>query len=230
MLVVGKGLLAGAFEAHANSDHDFVVFASGVSKSSETRAEEFARERDMLAPFLSERRRIVYFGSCGSATGDEGAETAYMRHKRDMENRVLDSGNGVVLRLPQVVGRTANPYTLTNFLHAHIISGRSFTVWSHAERNLVDVEDVVTIGTHLVMSSGESSHVFSIAAARSLAMPEIIAIFERVLKRSACCSFESKGTPLQIEAPEALAAARLLSIDLGRGYAESIIRKYYEHP
>lgn len=231
MLVVGKGLLARAFEARASAGHqDIVVFASGVSNSSEERPEEFDRERRMLAPFLAEGRRVVYFGSCGSATGDEGANTPYMRHKRDMECRVLDSGNGIVLRLPQVVGRTSNPHTLTNFLHTRILSGQAFTVWGYAERNLIDIEDVAAIGTYLVESSGPGSHVFSIAAPRSLPMPELVAIFERVLDRTARCTIELRGTPLHIDAPEAFAAARLLAINLEGAYAESIIRKYYESP
>jgi len=150
-----------------------------------------------------------------------------MRHKQAMEETVLRAG-GVVLRLPQVVGRTDNPNTLTNFLRDRILGGAAFSVWAHAERNLIDVEDVAAISTHLVSAAGPGGHVFSVATPRSLPMPEIVAIFERVLGRKACYTIEPRGTPLRIDADAAMGAARTLGIDLEGNYAESVIRKYYE--
>ena len=226
-MIVGQGLLARAFAARYGSDREVTVFASGVSNSAETDPAAFERERLLLAPLLEGDGRVVYFGSCGSATGD-AAQTPYMRHKRAMEQWVAGSARGVVLRLPQVVGHTANPNTLTNFLRDRILSGTPFTVWADAERNLVDVDDVAAIGARLVDSAGSGAHVFSIAAERSLPMPELVAVFERVLGRAARCELQPRGAPLRIEATQAAAAARALGIDLGEGYAETVIRKYYE--
>ena len=227
-MIVGKGLLAGAFEPRFGTDPDVVVFASGVSNSLETRAEEFARERTLLCQLLDgTARRLVYFGSCGVMAAEDEL-TPYMAHKKSMEALVLAAPGGLVLRLPQVVGATNNSHTLTNFLRDRILAGEHFTVWELAERNLVDVSDVAAIGSALAidLDRGESS-TLSIAAETSLPMPAIVSMFERALKRRANCTMVNKGAPLPVDTRKAVEVGARLGINLGAGYIENVIRKYY---
>jgi nucleoside-diphosphate-sugar epimerase len=203
------------------------VFASGVSNSIETRASEFARERSLLEQWLADKaRRFIYFGSCGVA-GADNELTPYMRHKKLMESLVLSSPGGLVLRLPQVVGRTENTHTLTNYLRDRILSDEHFTVWARAERNLVDIEDIVAIGVALVEEMSDNACRVSIAAKKSLLMPEIVKIFERTLGRVANYSVVDKGTTLDIDTRAITDVSTRLGIDLGDGYIEKVIRKYY---
>jgi nucleoside-diphosphate-sugar epimerase len=229
-MIVGQGLLARAFAPRYIDDPGVTIFASGVSNSSETAPEAFERERALLVPLLDGRTRVAYFGSCASAMGDASAATAYMRHKRAMADLVAGSPDGVVLRLPQVVGFTPNPNTLTNFLRDRILSGAPFSVWANAKRNLIDVEDVASIGTRLIDTASSDHRVFSVASADTLSMPDLVAIFERVLGRKASCTVEPVGSPLRIDATEAISVAAQLGIDMGPGYAENVIRKYYAPP
>lgn len=226
-MIVGKGLLARAFEPCFGEASDVIVFASGVSNSLETRPSEFAREAALLRQRLdSEARRFIYFSSCG-VTAAESELTPYMRHKQSMESLVLSASHGLVLRLPQVVGKTENHHTLTNFLRDHIVSGEHFTVWAHAERNLIDIDDIVKIGARLAEELPTEATVVSIAAARSLLMPDIVEIFERVLDNTANCSYVNKGTPMVIDTAVAESLSARLGIDLGDGYIERVIAKYY---
>ena len=229
-MIIGKGLLARAFEPRFGTDPDVVVFASGVSNSLETRAEEFARERKLLCQLLDgTARRIVYFGSCGVMAAEEQL-TPYMAHKQSMEELVLAAPGGLVLRLPQVVGKTDNAHTLTNFLRDRILTGEHFVVWEHAERNLVDVDDVAAIGAALAvdLDCRESSAV-SIAAEKSVPMPEIVSMFEHVLKKHANYTMVSKGSHLPVDTRKAIEVGARLGINLGAGYIEKIIGKYYAH-
>lgn len=226
-MIVGKGLLARAFEPHFGNSRDVVIFASGVSNSLETRPSEFAREELLLRELLgSSTGRFVYFGSCG-AKADESELTAYMRHKLAMESLVLSVPHGLVLRLPQVVSRASNPHTLTNFLRDRIVTGEHFTVWSRAERNLIDIDDIVDIAVHLIRQLPLQATAVSIASLQSLPMPEIIQIFERVLGRAANCTYQDAGSPLSIDTAVARQISHELGIDLGNGYTERIIHKYY---
>lgn len=226
-MIIGNGLLARAFSSHAHDD-GVVVFASGVSNSNETRTEEFTRERQLLELALAEECKLVYFSSCGVTDAHE-AERPYIRHKRRMESLVLASREGYVLRLPQVVGRTDNPHTLTNFLRDRISNGERFTVWTHAERNLIDIEDVVAIGSAMIARWPVATRAVSIASTRSTPMPEMIAIFERILGRKAECTYEDKGHPMLVDSAVAREIGAGLGIDLGEGYAERTVRKYYEN-
>ena len=229
-MIVGQGFMARAFAPRFNDDPDTVIFASGVSNSLETSTTNFERERSLLENLLARgARRFVYFGSCGVSTEDAGL-TPYMKHKKSMESMVLSSAGAVILRLPQVVGVARNSHTLTNFIRDRILSGEHFCVWSGAERNLVDIEDVVAIGTALIENAGVEPQLFSIAARQSLPMLEIVKIFERVLSRTANYSLESKGCPLKIDARLAIETGERLGIDLGAGYIERVVAKYYAPP
>lgn len=225
-MIIGNGLLAQGFSKRFGHRDDVVIFASGVSNSQEQRPAEFARERDLLCNSLGgSNARLVYFGSCGVAGSED---TPYMRHKREMESRVLERDGSQVLRLPQVVGATGNPNTLTNFLHARVSNQEPFTVWAQAERNLIDIDDIVAIGSALIEQPPTDAPVISIASARSLTMPELVKIFERVLGKRAQASFIDRGDRLPIDSAIAVHTASRLGIDLGEGYVESLIRKYYE--
>jgi len=207
-VIIGKGLLARSFEPHFGKDPETVIFASGVSNSLETRSSEFEREHSLLRELQSgDPKRLVYFGSCG-VTVENGELTPYMKHKRLMESLVLSSAGGLVLRLPQVVGAMGNPNTLSNFIHDRIESGEHFTVWAHAERNLIDIDDLI-------------------AARNSMSMIEIVKVFERVHGKSANYSIVDKGDPLKIDTTKAMEIGARLGIDLGDGYIERVIRKYY---
>lgn len=224
-MIIGNGLLAKAFSRYA-SDDSVVIFASGVSNSNETNEAEFERERRLLAAALVANRKLVYFSSCGVVDAYE-AERPYIQHKRRMESLVLASPNGYILRLPQVVGPTGNPHTLTNFLRDRISRGERFTAWARAERNLVDIDDVAAIGSAMIDQWPSESRTVAIASSRSTTVPEIVAIFERVLGREANCAYEDKGHAMVVSSELASKVGAELGIDLGDGYAERIVRKYY---
>jgi nucleoside-diphosphate-sugar epimerase len=227
-VIIGSGLLARAFSLRFRDDPEVIVFASGVSNSLETRITEFQRERDLLRTALAaSASRLVYFGSCAVGNLAE-PPSPYLAHKRAMEEMVLESGHGLVFRLPQVVGRTDNPSTLGNFIYDCISTGRPFTVWRNAERNLIDVEDVARISQVLMERSIREP--VSIAAPASIGMPDLVAIFERVLGREANISMVEKGTRMIIDTRVANQVARELSIDLGNEYTEKVVRKYYGSP
>lgn len=226
-MIVGSGMLATAFAARGAARRDLIVFASGVSNSNESRESEFARERSLLSGMLSRGLPLVYFSSCGVIEARE-LRRPYMRHKQAMEALVLASPNRLVVRLPQVVGRTANPNTLTNYLDARIRAGDHFDVWAKAERNLVDIDHVADITLGLLGSWSGDARVTAIAARRSTPMPEMVAIFERVLDRKANFSCLDMGSPLCVQAEQAWELGESLGIDFADGYAESLIRKYYE--
>jgi hypothetical protein len=226
-MIVGKGLLAHAFESRFGDDPNVIVFASGVSNSLETSVDIFKREAELLIESLSiPAGRLVYFSSCGVAD-DASEQTPYMKHKKNMEALVLSSSQGMVLRLPQVVGATRNAHTLTNFLRDRIVSGEHFNIWSRAERNLIDIDDIVNIGNSIITEYFSEAKLFSIAAARSMGMLSIVAIFERILGKVARYSVEDKGAPMRIDSAKAQEVAQRLGIDLGDGYIEKVIRKYY---
>lgn len=226
-MIIGDGMLSRAFAARYGQHPDVLVFASGVSNSQETIAASFDRESTLLDSALAAHPgTFLYFGSCNIADPDRTG-TPYAHHKREMEARVLAHPRGLVLRLPQVVGITENPNTLTNYLRDRILRGEVFTIWENAERNLIDVEDVALIAAAMLDEGIVLPRAMSIASRESLPMPTLVSIFERVLDRKTVFRSDPRGAAVRIAADECLATASRIGLDLGGDYAERVIRKYY---
>lgn len=222
-MIIGSGLIARAFGQFAD-DQDIVIFASGVSNSREQDPDAFARERDLLLKQLDSGLHLVYFGSCNVVNPEQ--DSPYFVHKRAMEQLVSTSGRGTVFRLPQVVGRTRNPNTLTNYLRDCIVNDRPLTLWTRAQRNLIDIDDVAMIATRL-LDGKEKPSVLSIATPWSLAMPHLVSLFEQVLGRSARVELIDRGEEMHIDSTVAQAVAADIGLDFGPDYPLRVIQKYY---
>jgi len=225
--VVGTGLLASAFDHALLRPLGATVFASGVSNSSETRPEAFAREEALLRQHLAASTgRFVYFSTCSIADTDR-AGSAYVVHKERMESLVAARLDHLVLRLPQVVGPTANPHTLTNFLANHIREGRDFPVWANAIRCLVDVEDVAAITMDLLRDPWLSHLHADIAPPETVSMEALVGLMEAALGRKARCNMIDCGGGVAPDPSTMLERGPRLGLKLGPGYTRRLIEKYY---
>lgn len=151
-MIIGSGLLGRAFSASYTHRNDVCVYAAGVSNSNITDKSEFAREQLRLTAALAAAKDVsvfVYFGTC-SVLDPEAYHTQYVQHKLAMERLVQTHSNYLILRLPQVAGQTPNPHTLLNFVYSRIIRSEAFVVWRTARRNIIDIDDVVTLGGLLI--------------------------------------------------------------------------------
>ena len=226
-MIIGNGLLATAFAPAFAASREVLVFASGVSNSRETRAEEFALERRMLEEAIDSAPLLVYFSTC-SVHDPALQEAPYVRHKRALEALVQErAARHAIFRLPQVVGRTPNPHTLTNFLAAQIKGGQEIQVWTEARRNLIDVDDVAAIGTWILQEQAPQQLVTNIACPFSIAVPELVALFESVLGVSARTTPVQAGGRYPLDTGLAQQAASALGIRFDEHYLPNLIRKYY---
>lgn len=225
-MIIGNGLIAQSFIRYFGDDPNVIVFASGVSNSREFRNEAFLRERRMLVEALSRQQKLLYFSTC-SIDDPELQNTPYVMHKKEMEALVCSVRGCYVFRLPQIVGRTPNPNTLTNYLYRKIMSGDSFQVWRHAKRNLIDVDDVALIVSYLVRTSVVNRSAINIASPFSITIPYLISVFESVLGKKANYVLIDAGGSYSIDSSLATEAASQLGINFDSTYVERLIRKYY---
>lgn len=225
-MIIGNGLIASAFNPYFGNDKDVIIFASGVSNSREIRREAFSRERQLLVDAMHHQLPVVYFSTC-SVSDSELADTPYVLHKKEMEALLRTAGNHVIFRLPQIVGKTPNPNTLTNYLYKNIMLGVHFQVWRHATRNLIDVDDVASIAAHLIQGSFRNSIPTIIACPVSNSIPQLVAIFELVMRRKANFTIVEAGGSYSIDSSLATEVATKIGIDFDNTYVENVIRKYY---
>jgi dTDP-4-dehydrorhamnose reductase len=227
-MIIGSGLMARVFAGRPTAGADVVVLAAGVSNSQCSDPREFERERELVERTLGEAvnaRQVVYFSTC-SVHDEAAAATHYVRHKLAMEDLVRQHPGHLILRLPQVAGRTPNPHTLLNYLYARISRGERFAVWRHAQRNVIDCDDVRAIG-FAVLESGQRGATMNIAAPRSYPMTEIVGTMERVVGGHAIFDLLDRGGAFPIDLEETRALWDRGGLAFATDYLEHVIRKYY---
>jgi nucleoside-diphosphate-sugar epimerase len=225
-MIIGNGLIARAFKSYFDKDSDFIVFASGVSNSSETNLNEFNRERSLLLNAIAENKFLLYFSTC-SVYDIELQNSLYVQHKKDMEALVYGSRQFMIFRLPQVIGKTENQNTLTNYIFSHIVNGLKFNVWKKAQRNIIDVEDVASIVNYFIRHTDINNSVINVACSFSISIPNLISVFEKVIGISAKYDLIDSGVPYPIDTALVLEVLPKLGINFEDDYLEKVIRKYY---
>jgi hypothetical protein len=133
MTVVGHGDIASAIPAHLHPN--WCWFASGVSNSQETDRDEFDFELGKLG-MMDSNSHLVYFSSLCVFYAD----TAYARHKREMESKVRSwFRTWTIVRLGNITWGT-NPHTLINHLRAQAAAGLPLDV-QPVERTVHTLDD-----------------------------------------------------------------------------------------
>lgn len=229
-MIIGSGLIANAFiQGGAHDFGDTCFYAAGVSNSVCKDEREYLRERERLDAAMAEcsdGERIVYFSTC-SIEDPAMRDSEYVQHKMRMENLVRERDKYLILRLPQVAGRTPNPHTLLNYLHARIARSERFHVWGGAMRNIIDVEDVVKITLDLISTEGANAETINIASTHSSRMLDIVRAMERALDTRAVFDILDRGSGASIDIGRITASIRRCAIAFGDAYLDNVIGKYY---
>lgn len=133
----------------------------------------------------------------------------------------------LILRLPQVVGHTHNPHTLTNFLARNILGNEEFPVWESAVRCLIDVDDAVKITEYLIAHDARTIRIGELAPPETINMNELVRIMETVLHAKARCKRLQHGGGAIPDPTLATSVGSMLGIDFSPGYTYRLIQKYY---
>lgn len=188
MDIVGNGFLARNLEPISAAHPRVVVAAAGVSAATGTAEAEFAREAEFVYGLVRrcarQDRKLLFFSTAStgmySVPGEAGREdgpvfpaTPYGRHKLALEGVLAAASiDYLVLRLGHVVGPEQPAHQL---LPAMVAQVRSGLVRLHrgAQRDLIDVADVVTIADRL-LAIGANRTVVNVASGVPVPIDDII--------------------------------------------------------
>ena len=228
-MITGAGMLAKAFEAAYSGRPREFVFASGVANSNCLDAAKFDREHRALEAALETGRAmdvVVYFSTCCIADPSRRT-TAYVQHKMAMERAVAMHPGHLILRLPQLAGRSTNQHTLLNFLHARISRGEPFDLWKNAQRSVIDVADVVIIADHLITTMGVRHATLNIANPHLHDIGTIVSVMEEAVGRKAVFNLTQQGSTCPIDLGPMLEAAATMNVNFDDDYLRRTIHRYY---
>ncbi len=231
-MIIGSGLLAQAFANPYSSRDEVCIYASGVSNSTCVDAKEFERERRRLNASLEQVQNVatfVYFGTC-SVDDPEARDTPYVQHKLAMEQLARKHPRHLILRLPQVAGRTPNPHTLLNFLHARVSRSEAFSLWLHARRYIIDIDDVVAIAGACIGDVSMRNATLGIANPISYAMIDIVRAMEHAVGKRAVYYPVERGAGYTIDTNAIAPLLKRAGVAFGSAYLDETLEKYYGTP
>ena len=118
-MIIGKGNISSVL----TDREDVVFFASGVSDSTCIDEAKFKREVDLIMTIRKDSH-IVYFSSLGVFRWD----SAYMSHKRNMEQIVKDNFNSYTIIRVEVIAWGKNPNTIHNYFRKKIANNEPVSI------------------------------------------------------------------------------------------------------
>ena len=228
--VIGNGMIAKSFKKGNFSNINCTIFASGVSNSKCTNKELFLREENLLRREIEKsinQNYFIYFGTC-SIYDKDLQNSKYVLHKINMENIVLKQPNGLIFRLPQLAGYNASPHNFLSSIKFAAETGKTFTVWENARRNIIDVEDVKNIALNLINNNIFENRKINIANKNSFYVKDIIKAFEKVLQLNINTSYLKKGCSYDIDISKISFLIKDYNMETIE-YIEKLIKKYYKN-
>ena len=229
-MVVGRGMIARRFSDFADRD-DVIIFASGVSNSKETQPEPYARERQLVEETLRQTtdRLFVYFSTASIADPFEQG-SRYVQHKLELERLIArEARNYLLVRASNVVGGPGNPHTILNFFVERVRRGEPFTIWQHASRNLIDLDDVYRVVTHCITDSETWNKIILVANPHSVNPLAIVEAIEIHTGQRARYELLDKGTPFSMPADSVSTLLQAVGTDWQpEQYMTRLLQKYYQ--
>ncbi len=227
-MVVGNGMIAKRFIAYQD-DNSCIIFASGVSNSSNKNVEQFNRETYLLEKTIAENplKALVYFSTC-SIYDNTLQSSSYVAHKIAMEQLIKKNCiQFIIFRVSNPVGVTSNPHIVLNYFIDHIVSQKYFTVWRSAGRNLIDLDDMYQICHTILSEKRKQQAIINIANPYNYSVAYIISVIESHFGKKGIYDWVDKGSSPQIDVNEIIPIIRQLQIQFGEDYLCKLLQKYY---
>lgn len=226
-MVVGNGMLAKAFSSYIKNEN-VVIYAAGVSNSSENFEENFQRELKLLEKCIKENanKLIIYFSTC-SVNDETLKETKYVQHKSAIESYIKENvGSFIIFRLPIVIGDTKNSFTLFNFLKEKLLLNQEIFIQKNAYRYLVDIDDVSNILTQLIDSNLFLNSIIDVSFSERISVLEITNIMKKEMSSKSTINIIDGGGSYDVEDQKLKNFISNFDIMFSEKYNEKLLIKY----
>ena len=236
MKIIGNGFLACGLKKVklSKNSKNLIFYAAGVSNSNSKINKDFIRDKALLKKNiinLNSKKILVYFSSL-SVINNNLKNDKYVKNKLFIEKFIKKNvKNYLIIRLPQIIGKSSNPHTLTNFLYNKIKNREKFVLWNKASRYLIDIEDIVLILQKILSKNYKINSTMNIANLKANTLLSIVKNFEKILSIKALFKVkksENKNVNIKKINPNRLENEKYYIKKNNKYYLNKILRKYYE--
>ena len=228
-MVIGHGLVASGFKAYHNNDR-CLIFASGVSNSSNPDPDSFLREARLLQQMIDAHKDkiFVYFGTC-SIYDHSMQHSTYVMHKLTMETMIQEQHDDYhIFRISNLVGKINNPNTVLNFFIRHIQSGSFFQLWKNAYRNIIDLDDAVAVCNYIIKQQLCKNEIVNVANPVNYTVLQIVEAIEAFTQKKGNYELVNKGGNPIIDTNIVQNFFDALNIHFDDSYLSRMFRKYFQ--
>jgi nucleoside-diphosphate-sugar epimerase len=225
-MIIGNGLIANSIKD--TDDKNYIFFASGVSNSSVTNPLDFEREFRLIKELhlKHENKIFVYFSSC-YISNNNAKLTPYYVHKLKMEEYIANNHfNYLILRLPQVIGKSNNNNTLINNFIYKLSKNEIIKLQRFANRYFIDVLDISEIIKKLITLKVKNE-IIDIFYPKSYNLIEIIEILELCSEKKINYKLINEGISYSLTEHLIYNYGNLISNSFDDNYLLSSIKKHY---
>tara|TARA_B100000780_G_scaffold29744_1_gene18846 strand:- start:767 stop:1477 length:711 start_codon:yes stop_codon:yes gene_type:complete len=236
MKIIGTGFLAKGLKKIKllNNSNNFIFYAAGVSNSNSKINKDYIKDKALLKKNiinLDSKKVLVYFSSL-SIINTKLKKDKYVENKIFIEKFIKRNvKNYLIIRLPQVIGKSSNPNTLTNFLYKKIKSREKFIIWNKATRYLIDIDDIILILQKILSKNYKLNSTINIANLKADSLLDIVKIFEQILFIRASfkeVKSENKNVNIKKLNTNTMPNEKCYIQINNKNYLNKILRKYYK--
>ncbi|CAO6125586.1 hypothetical protein MCEMIHM21_00410 [Candidatus Pelagibacterales bacterium] len=234
-MIIGSGFIAQNFKKKIIliKKYRIAIYASGVSNSKSINKNNFLRERRKIISYKNKINSMVfiYVSTC-SIFDPSRKNTAYVKHKLNMENVVKKNFNKfVIVRFPEVVGFNTNKNNLINFFYQKIINNNKFTLWMNSKRNIIDIDDAVKLCLNYIKKIKDYKKIkleINIANTMYVSVVSIVNIIQKLtLKKAIYNKIAFGNLHWKIKPLVSKRIIQMSSVIFNKYYLEKVLRKYY---
>ncbi len=221
-------MIAKKFESYRDNE-EIVIFASGVSDSSNTDAVAFKRELNLILETIKNNKGklFVYFSTC-SISDRSMLRSSYVCHKVKMEDFILGHcPKFLIFRITNPIGHTNNTHTVVNYFIKNIIEKHKFDVWEKASRNIIDLDDMYLICNEILLKNMFTNSIVNIANPKNYSVLYIIQCIEKHFGINGNYSLVDKGGGPVIDTGTVDSLYAAFNIHFTDDYLPKLLQKYF---
>ena len=231
--IIGSGFIAKSFndQKHELEKLNICLYAAGVSNSQTNDKNLLIKDKNRILDFsktFDKKKKLIYISTC-SIDDPSRNKNSYVRNKLYIESlleKMFDKF--LIIRLPEVVGKNDNKTSLINFLHHSIKNKIKFDIWKKAKRNIIDIEDVVSIVMILLKKTTLNNTKVNIANPINCEVSEIVKNLEMLSATKADYNLIDKGDDSwHIDISEISKIIKSNKINFDQNYLYKVLKKYY---
>ena len=226
-MVVGNGMIAKSFSAYINRE-DVVIYASGVSNSAEDSEDKFQREIDLIKTCIEKYVNclMVYFRTC-SVSDESLIDTKYVQHKIFIEDYIKKHASSfIIFRLPIVIGKTDNKFTLFNFFQKKLSTNQELFIQKNAYRYLVDVDDVSNVLSQIIESKNFLNSTIEVTFSESISVLEMANVMKKAICSDSKINLVNGGGSYVVDNSLVEKFIYINKIDIPKEYNKEVLKKY----